>query len=152
MSGPILTDPNLDLTVIQCQTLDYFKHWVNSHESKATYNSFHRLTLNSETRFGGEILSLHMAKKLATEVVESQAIYTNICDRGCAAFVGDRADLQACDCKIPVLGPTGTKIKVTCGTARYTRDSKGDQVAARRLMTLRLEPRLCALFGNEDSA
>ncbi|KAF7986439.1 hypothetical protein HWV62_31195 [Athelia sp. TMB] len=97
------------LSASELQTLKHFTAWHWSHGTVRAYN-LHAQNLRDATDL--DILSLHLARKLAVEVTQLSPTKVDICPRSCIAYTGDFKDLISC----PFVRDRESQ---PCGQARY---------------------------------
>lgn len=125
--GPVdISDPDTRLS------LDLFMACSNA--SEATYNAAHKAILQ---RFPDcDVLSHHQVKKLVAEISGVVSVIDDMCINSCEAFVGPKADFEACS---------------TCHQPRY-KLRKSIPVPQQQMITIPLGPQIQALRRSSQGA
>ena len=123
-------------------SLQHYTAWLKSNGTVEAYR-LHARVLSSAT--GLEILSLHMAKKLAQSLTDFAPTFVDMCPRSCIAYTGVYADKDRCSYK-----PAGSKN--ICGEPRWTVLSGGKKKARAQVQILPVMATIRALFANADTS
>ncbi|KZP23691.1 hypothetical protein FIBSPDRAFT_737186, partial [Athelia psychrophila] len=127
----------------QLLTLKHYTAWHRSNGTVVAYK-LHAKVLEEAT--GETILSLHMARKLASRITELTPAKVDICPFSCIAYTGEFADMTSCP---------HIRDKKICGASRYKPVSEGSKQSPRpraQMMTLPIMASIRAMFGNSTSS
>jgi len=124
--SPDISDPNIRLSI------DLFLGCANA--ADATYHSARKAFLRRLPE--SEVLSHYCVKKLIAEILGVVSVLDDMCINSCEAFVGPKADYEACS---------------ICLELRYTRKNS-KQVPRQQMITIPLGPQIQALCRSSEGA
>jgi Transposase family tnp2 len=128
------------LTLTRCQELS-LKHFIAWRKSNGTVAAYYLHAAVLKEASGEDILSLHLARKLAIQLTGLKAIQVDICPNSCLAYTGEYQDTESC--------PHFLKDeKRICGLPRFRQKKK----PYTQMLYLPIMPSIKALFGNADTS
>ena len=135
----------LALTLSHSQMLS-LKHYVAWALSQGTVEAYRLHASVLETATETPILSVHMARKLATDITGLHAVQVDMCPNSCIAYTGSYKDLDNC--------PFQRERNRICGLPRYSAVTKptAHPKPCAQMVVLPIMATIRALFANASTS